>query len=365
MIYADNSATSGYIPQNVREAVNSYLLAPGNPGHSACKSSVNAARQVFLARKKIANFFGGNDPSQVIFTSGVTESLNLLIHSWIGEGDEVITSIYEHNSVLRPLYGQKANLVITDGSLEQIEKAITPKTKAIIINHVSNVTGQVQDITAIAQLAKEKNVLFLVDTAQSAGILDVKMQEGISALCFTGHKGLHGLQGSGGLILAKGLDVTPLKTGGTGNHSFEMDMPHILPDYLEAGTQNVCGILSMAAGIDWIKQTGRQNIEEHVTHLAKHFMQGLIDVPNVKIYGPETGNSPGIVSLNIEGKDDAAIGYLLQEKYGIETRAGAHCAPLVHRHYQSEGMVRFSFGMQNTIEEVNACIAAIKELASD
>lgn len=362
MIYADNAATSGFVPQSVQDAVFEYLKHPGNPGHSACANSMQAARQVYSARKTLAQYFHCA-PERVIFTSGATEALNLAIHAAIKPGDEVLVCEHDHNSTLRPLKYYGARIILTDGTIEDMRKKLTPDTKAVVLSHVSNVTGRILDIKDISRFCQEYNLIFILDGAQSAGILDIDLEKTpVDYFCFAGHKGMHGLQGTGGLCIKDGINPKPLITGGTGSHSFELDMPKVFPDYLEAGTHNVPGIVSLQAGVKYIQS--QEDILCRLQHLARIFISELEDLRKagkIDIYADP--DSPGIVSLNIKNTDPAYVGYILDDKYHIQVRTGAHCAPLIHQKLGIEGSVRFSFGLNNTEDEILTCARAVKDIA--
>ncbi|MBQ0065498.1 MAG: aminotransferase class V-fold PLP-dependent enzyme, partial [Firmicutes bacterium] len=249
MIYVDNAATSYYKPECVKKGIMDYLSHPGNPGRGSHFSSLDASRIVFNTRLLIQEYFDAPSFEKVIFTSGITESLNIVLQGLIHKEDHVITSYLEHNSVLRPLYKSGCELSITDGTAESIEKEIKDNTKAVVINHASNVTGEVQDIRSIGKLCRENHILFIVDSAQSAGVLPISMKEDyIDVLCFTGHKGLLGIQGIGGFCFGD-VDIPSFKVGGSGIHSFSKEHPQEYPTRLEAGTLNVPGIVSLQESI--------------------------------------------------------------------------------------------------------------------
>lgn len=362
MIYADNAATSYYKPECMIEAVSDYLRHSGNPHRSTHQTSMNASRIVLDTRMKLAEFFDCSF-QHIIFTSGITESLNMVIQGLLTENDHVITTYLEHNSVLRPLYRQKCEYSICSPKLEDIKASVLPNTKVIIINHVSNVTGEINDLKEIGQFCYDHHLLFMVDAAQSAGLLPISMKEDhIDILCFTGHKGLMGMQGIGGIALAHDVDIQPLKVGGSGILSFQKEHPATLPSRLEAGTLNVPGIVSLNASIDFIKQKGIHNILKYEQTLADAFYHQLSLNKEIVIYREEGKKYVGIVSFNIKGMDANQVCDQLSNKYQIETRAGAHCAPLVHDHYHTSSMIRFSFGLNNTMEDVDQCIKAIRSI---
>lgn len=363
MIYVDNAATTFFKPPSIIQKIHEYLMHPGNPDRGAHQSAINASRIVLETRMKLASFFDCDDFDKVIFTSGVTESLNIVIQGLFHQEDHIITTYLEHNSVLRPLYKQRVDLSITDGSVNQIEEAIKENTRAVIINHVSNVTGEILDLHKIGKLCQKYQLLFIVDTAQSAGLLPISMKEDhIDILCFTGHKGLLAIQGIGGLCIQGEVSIPPLKVGGSGIRSFDHEHPACYPTALEAGTLNVPGILSLNCAIDYILAKSQAVILKHEQALADFFVLELLKMDDIIVYREKNKQYVGIVSINIKDKDAAIICDELSQKYQIETRSGAHCAPLVHEHYQTKSMIRFSFGLNNTKDDVIACVLALKEI---
>lgn len=365
MIYVDNAATSYDKPQCVRDAVCEYLKHPGNPHRGSHHAAMDASRLVLDTRIQLAQLFDCQF-QHIIFTSGITESLNIVIKGLFHQQDHIITTYLEHNSVLRPLYQLDCELSICHPTLENIQQQIKPHTKAIIMNHVSNVTGEINDIKTIGKWAHQHHLLFIVDCAQSAGLLPLSMKENsIDILCFTGHKGLLAMQGIGGIALAKDFSIKPLKVGGSGTLSFQKEHPTSYPTRLEAGTLNVPGIVSLHASLQYIEERGMDNILKHELSLADAFYQKIKTIPGIHIYRETQKSYVGIISFNIEGQDASYISDLLSQKYDIETRAGAHCAPLVHQHYHTDSMVRMSFGLNNTMKDVEACVHAIKDIVEE
>jgi cysteine desulfurase family protein len=364
MIYVDNGATSYFKPPQVIEKITEYLKNPGNPDRGVHENAMNASRIVLETRMKIAQFFDCDHFENVIFTSGITESLNIVIQGLFHQGDHIITTYLEHNSVLRPLYKQQVDLSITDGSIEEIEKAIQPYTKAVIVTHASNVTGEILDIKEIGKLCQKYHILFIVDSAQSAGVLNISMKDGIDILCFTGHKGLLGIQGIGGLCINNDIKIPSFKVGGSGIHSFDKIHPTNYPTALEAGTLNVPGIVSLNASLDYLNERGIDDIYKHEKDLADLFLSKL-DKEHIIVYRNAHREHVGIVSLNIKGMDASKVCDKLSYQYGIETRGGAHCAPLVHNHYHTDSMIRFSFGINNTVDDVLKCVQALNEMIEE
>lgn len=378
MIYFDNAATTLQKPETVAKVVAEAISSLGNSGRGAYDAALYSMRTVYETRELINEFFNGDGPEQVAFMSNATEALNTAISGMLQPGDHVITTVMEHNSVLRPLYLQEQKGVAVtvlpvgeDGivSSEAFEDAIRPDTEAIVCTHASNVTGTALNLYRIGEACKRHGLRFIVDVSQSAGILPIDMQAmNIDALCFTGHKGLFGPQGTGGLCLRKGVTIRPLKSGGSGIHSFDKEQPQFMPELLEAGTVNAHGIAGLRAGLEYIKQESLERLYTKETLLTKTFYEGVRRIDGVKIYGnfDQEKRAP-IVALNIRDEDAARVSEILWEDYGIATRAGAHCAPLMHESLGTteQGVVRFSFSSFNTMEEIKTAIEAIRELAAE
>ena len=379
MIYLDNAATTLQKPRPVGQAMLDALQTAGNPGRGAHEPTLHAARLVYETRTALAELLGADDPSCIAFTANATQSLNMALCGLLHPGDHVITTVCEHNSVLRPLYRLQKNGVQLDfveadarGVLryEQFEQKLRPNTRAVVVSHASNVTGNVTDLAFVADFTQKHGLLLVLDAAQTAGIrpLDVKTL-GADVLCFTGHKGLLGPQGTGGAYVRPGLRVAPLVVGGSGVHSFAEEHPAQMPTALEAGTLNVPGIAGLGAGVRWILQQGIQTLQAKETARAQLFYEQLQAVENLIFYGDFSGNTPRvpIVSLNIGDEDSAWVADALWEDAGICVRAGAHCAPLLHKTLgtAAQGVVRFSFSHANTEEEVLRAAQAVRTLASE
>ena len=375
-IYCDQAATSFPKPRAVIEAVSSFLInTSGSPGRSAHRYAIEAGKAVFEARETVADFFNCPSSEQVIFTANVTESLNLVLLGLLQPGDHVVTTAMEHNSVMRPLQYLKESgkvdftVVSCDnqGRLapENIQKALRPETRLVVVNHASNVTGTILPIEAVGEI--KGNAFFLVDTAQSAGVIPIDMQKAkVDFLAFTGHKSLLGPTGIGGLCLSKDIRLNPLKRGGTGSRSESWVHPDFLPDRYESGTPNSLGIVGLNAGIRFIQDLGLERIRAHELRLIRQMTEGLSAIKGVKIYGPRAADEKtGIVSLNIEGKSPSEVCLILDRKYGIMTRGGLHCAPIAHKTIGTfpNGTVRLSLGYFNTMEEVDQVIRAIYEIS--
>ena len=379
MIYLDNAATTLKKPPCVIEAVCAAMNSMGNASRGAHGGSLHASRMVYETREKLAKLFGCPRPDHVIFTQNSTESLNLAIRGAIPAGSHVITTDLEHNSVLRPLYlleaeqGVKLSFVAADQNgavkVEDFEALIQADTSAIVCTHASNLTGNRIDIEAVGAIAKRHNLLFIVDASQSAGAMEIDMERmGIDILCFTGHKGLMGPQGTGGLCVREGVQIRPLKVGGSGIKTYSKTHPVEMPTALEAGTLNSHGIAGLSAALDYLFEVGVDAIEEKENALMRRFYDGVVNIPGVKIYGDFTAEKRGaIVTLNIGDYDSGTVSDELSEVYDIATRAGAHCAPRMHEALGTvdQGAVRFSFSWFNTEQEVDAAIRAVREMAEE
>lgn len=372
-VYADYAATSIKKPEEVKEAM-LHALEYGNAGRGVYDTSLDAARMVFHVRQEIAGFFGCSKPEQVIFTGGVTESLNLALKGILKPGDHVITTYMEHNSVLRPLYELEtsgAELTVTDPVLDQIRQKVRKNTKVVVMTHGSNVTGEVYPVREIGEFCRKRGILFVVDVAQTAGIIPVSMNDFIDVLCFTGHKGLLGPQGIGGMCIREGIRIRTLKTGGTGFDSFARTNPDKMPEALEAGTLNGPGIAGLGAGIRWIKKRGMDVIRKNEQQNIRQFYHLIKDIPGLKIYSEPKEDSfesrTSILSVNLGDYDAAEVSDELMQRFKIRTRAGAHCAPLVHEHFgtKEQGMVRFSFGYDTTEKEIRYAADALRCLATE
>ena len=376
MIYLDNAATTLHKPPQVTEAVVQAMMTMGNSSRGTHTQSLQAARSVYDARCKAAMLFGCSRPDHVAFTANSTEAMNIAISGLIAPSDHVITTDLEHNSVLRPLYrleaeqGVQLSFVPADklGRVDyaDFEKMIRPETRAIVCTHASNLTGQVLDLHKIGTIAKKHDLLLIVDASQTAGCWPIDMEAmGIDVLCFTGHKGLMGPQGTGGLCIRPGLAIRPFKVGGSGVQSYSKTHPTEMPTCLEAGTLNGHGLAGLCAALDYVLETGVETIHAKEAALMRRFYAGVKDIPGVTVYGDFTQERCAIVALNLGDYDSSAVSDALAEDYGIATRPGAHCAPRMHYALgtQGQGAVRFSFAYFNTEAEVDAAIQAVKELA--
>ena len=376
--YFDHSATSNPKPKIVVDTVLEAITTfNGNPSRSSYKKNISLDRKILEVREKLASFFNISNPLQIAFTKNSTESLNFAIKGLGFENCHIITSVLEHNSVLRPLNYLKDNKgveisYITPSKdnkevIKNITSLIRKDTKAIVINHISNVTGYIFNIEEIGKIAREHNLIFIVDASQSAGFYPIDVaQDNIDILCFTGHKSLMGIQGIGGIYVREGLSIFPIIEGGTGSFSKLPRQPLKMPEMLEAGTSNTPGILSLGAGIDYINSIGLENIKNHKTNLVDYFIKSLSDIPEIIIYDNFNTERGPVVALNIKGIPSSELSDILSEEFNICTRGGFHCAPLAHKYLGTyeDGAVRFSFGYTNTIEEIDYCISALKKIIS-
>ena len=378
MIYLDNAATTLHKPPQVEQAVLDALRTAGNPGRGAHEPTLHAGRLVYAARCAMAKLLNAPDPSCIAFAANATQALNTALNGLFQPGDHIITTVCEHNSVLRPLYRLREQGVALSftgvdekGCLryEQWEHFLRPETRALVVTAASNVTGNGTSLACAADFAHRNGLLLVVDAAQTAGARPMDMQAlGIDVLCFTGHKALLGPQGTGGLYVRPGLSVRPLVVGGSGVHSFDEHHPAQMPTALEAGTLNVPGLAGLCAGAEWIMAQGVEALCAKEAMLAQLFYENIRTAPNVNVYGdPQAGMRAPIVSLNIGDEDSARIADILWEDYGICVRAGAHCAPLMHKALGTaeQGTVRFSFSHFNTEAEVLQAAAAVRELAQE
>lgn len=377
MIYLDNSATTLKKPDTVIKAVTRALTQLGNSGRGVHEDSLKSSEVIFHAREVLCQLFNGELAKQLVFTSGATESLNLAIEGLHTGKDHVITTALEHNSVLRPLYRLQSEkrLELTvipadkQGKLDysDFEKAVKSNTQSIIVTHASNVTGNVVDLAKVRDVCQKYGLYFVVDASQSAGILPIDVQElGIDLLCFTGHKSLYGPQGTGGLYVRPGISLRPLKVGGSGIDTFNPQHPIIFPTALEAGTLNGHGIAGLAAGVDYLLAETLEKLNQKTDTLARLFYQEAAKLDGVILYGDFAAEQRcPIVSLNIGQRDSAEISDLLAYDYGIATRSGGHCAPLMHEALgtKEQGAVRFSFSSFTTETEIWEALDALQKIS--
>ena len=388
-IYLDNASTTFPKPQAVADAVYQYITHAGtNISRGTCATTTEDL--VFATREQLCRFFGGEDSKNVVFTKNITESLNIIIKGLLHSGDHVLVTAMEHNAVMRPLQQIGTELTTdnaptdaitfsripcdADGALrlDALPQLVRPNPKAIIRTHASNVCGTLQPLAAIGSFCQKHNLKFIVDSAQSAGVVPINMQEmHIDALAFTGHKGLLAPQGIGGFVLLESMiaaELTPLIAGGTGSLSHTEHPPRFMPDKFEAGTLNLPGIAGLHASLSWLQQQGIDKIRTHELTLTQQFLDGLqqSEAQNLlRIVGKRNCSERiGVVSISTDITDIAELAFILADRYAIATRVGLHCAPNAHKTLETypTGTLRFSFGWHNTAEEVNIALQALKEV---
>ena len=377
-IYLDNASTSFPKAPTVATAMSDYITNRGiNINRGSYALAYDVEDIIYTTRQRLNTLFNGHDPSHVVFTQNVTMSLNMVIKGLLKAGDHVLVSSMEHNAVMRPLTqlldkGITFDIIPCDktGSiqLESMDSLIRPNTVAMIINHASNVCGTIQPLESIGPICKAHSLQFIVDAAQTAGVIPIDVKAcHIDALCFTGHKGLLGPQGIGGIILTKEMaqTLTPLIAGGTGSFSHLETMPTHMPDAFEAGTLNLPGIIGLNEGLAYIESQGMENIHNHELVLTQSFLEGLQSIDGINIVGKQNiQDRTAVVSITIDGMDPASIAYELESNYHIMTRVGLHCAPRAHQTLETypEGTVRFSFGYANTHKDVETALSALHRI---
>lgn len=376
-IYLDNAATSWPKPEAVYDAVDNFNRnIGGNPGRGTTSFALTPASMVLETRERLAQLFNINDPLRISFTLNITEALNVALKGSLQPGDHLIISSMEHNAVVRPAFALAElgiEITVIPCNLEgffdtkALVKAIKINTKMVGLLHASNVTGTIQPIVEVGQICREHGILFLVDSAQSAGVLpiDVKRQS-IDILAFTGHKSLLGPQGTGGIYVKPGIDVKPLKEGGTGSQSHDTKQPQCMPDCLESGTLNTPGIIGLGAGVGFVLEQGIDTIRLYEQKLAEILWQNIKNITGVKMYGPAiVKDRTAVLSFRIGEMDSAQVSFLLEREFGIVTRSGLHCTPFAHRTIGTlqQGTCRLSPGFFNTEEEMETVIKAIATLA--
>ena len=376
MIYLDNAATTLYKPPEVLDAVCAAMRSFGNSGRGVHAGSLSAARTIYAAREAAAALFSCR-ADHVCFTANSTEALNIAISGLLGPEDHVISTDCEHNSVLRPLYrlrgqGMGLDFLAADraGNLDYdaLESLLRPNTRAVICTHASNLTGNLTDLARVAEFCHAHGLLFLIDASQTAGVFPLDMAAlGADVVCFTGHKSLMGPQGTGGLCVREGVNIRPWCVGGTGVQTYLESQPAEYPTRLEAGTRNGHGIAGLLAALEWNRRTGMANIRACEHARMERFYAGVCGVDGVTVYGDfRVPERAPVVTLNIRSYDSGEVAEVLADRYDICVRAGAHCAPRLHRALGTEqqGAVRFSFGYFNTDAEADAAIDAVKEIAA-
>lgn len=378
-LYLDNAATSWPKSPQVIAAMQEYLCeCGGSPGRAGHGKSLTSSRMVYDTRDQLTTLFNAASTDRVVFAKNATEALNMILFGFLNPEDHVVTSGMEHNAVMRPLRqlescGVKLSIAVCDGQgrldPDSVRRLLTPKTRLILINHASNVTGTIQPIAEIGALAKEAGVRFAVDAAQTAGVCPLDMQAAsIDFLAFTGHKSLGGPQGTGGLALGPNVDLRPLVFGGTGSASESELQPDFLPDKLESGTLNAIGLAGLGAAMTDLTDFGIDKVLPHEQKLLRRFRDGLLELPKIVVYGPaDPVESVGVLSINITDIPCDEVGVRLEQQFGIFTRTGLHCAPAAHRSIGtlSKGTVRFSLSRFTTEAEIDAALAALASIARD
>ncbi|MGB9792804.1 MAG: aminotransferase class V-fold PLP-dependent enzyme [Thermacetogeniaceae bacterium] len=377
VIYLDNAATSWPKPECVYQAVDRFNREIGaNPGRGSHRKAVEAGMVLLETRELLAKLFNVRDSSRIVFLPNATYALNLALKGVLNPGDHAVISSMEHNAVARPLHtleqrGVEVSIVqcAPDGSLDprDVEMAIRDNTRLICLVHASNLTGTIMPVEEVGRIARERGVLFLVDAAQTAGVLPIDVEAmHIDLLAFTGHKGLFGPQGTGGLYIRQGLELHPLIEGGTGSLSEELSQPDFLPDRFESGTPNTPGLAGLGAGVRYLLEIGVEKVRQHEQELTELLLCGLREIEGVTVYGPcDSRRQVAVVSFNIEGIGCGEVSLLLDKGYGIITRSGLHCAPLAHRTIGTikTGACRLSPGFFNTAEDIEKTVRAIAEIA--
>lgn len=378
MIYLDNAATTLCKPPEVGQAMLAALQTLGNSARGAHAGALDAAHTIYGTRVKLARLFHCPRADHVIFTANVTDALNIALNGLLRPGDHAIATDLEHNSVLRPLYRLSderrvaVDFVPADRqgriNYDDFAHLCRENTRLIVCTHASNLTGNVTDVRRVSEIAHAHGALLVVDAAQTAGTREVDMEAlGIDVLCFTGHKGLLGPQGTGGLCIRPGVEIAPLRVGGTGVQTYRRTQPEQYPTRLEAGTLNGHGIAGLSAALDYIESVTPAAIEARENALTRRFYDGVKHIDGVTVYGDFSAPHAGIVALNIRALDSGEVADALSEEYGIATRAGAHCAPRLHKALGTteQGAVRFSFSYFTTEEEIDAAISAVRALAEE
>lgn len=377
-VYLDNGATSYPKAPGVKEAISSFFDNVGSSvNRGSYDTSLAAERVVYETREMICQMYNYDNTNNVVFTKNITESLNVILKGFLKKGDHVIVSSIEHNAVMRPLVKlEEKGISITrvmcnemgDLDIVQVEKAINDNTKLIVMTHCSNVSGSVIDLEAVGKVAKSNGLYFVIDAAQTSGVIDVDMKKlNADAICFTGHKSLLGPQGIGGFIINDRMHplVDTFIEGGTGSLSESEEQPDYMPDKFESGTPNIIGIYGLNASLKYINKVGKEGILEHEMHLVEKFLLGLKKFEKIKVIGrQDTKNRLAVISVNFVDEDNSEIAHVLSSNFGIATRVGLHCAPSAHQSFETyeTGTVRFSFSSFNTEDEIDYTLDAIKQI---
>ena len=379
MYYFDQAATSLHKPKAVADAVYHAIASEtlGNPSRGGHDASLQSSRIIYETREAIKKLFHAQN-YHVVLTKNATEAINIALKGLFKKGDHLITTVMEHNSVLRPLYelelqGLTLDFITCDESTGQLlyksfEHFLTEKTKAIVVTGASNVTGSATNLKWLSDFCKKHKLKLIVDGASAAGIIDIPLDDlEIDIFCFTGHKSLYGPQGTGGMCIKKGTKIKPLTTGGSGFATFSKKHPTQLPESLEAGTLNVHGFAGLRAGIQYIINQGVGKLHNQVNELMMCFYKQIQHLEEIKIYGNPTQLNTGIIALNVGNCDSAEISEILDERFQILTRPGSHCAPLMHQQLGTveQGAIRFSFSPFHTMNDVEYAVRAIEQLVKE
>ena len=376
-MYFDNSATTLHKPASLKEKYIELLESEsyGNPSRSGHALSQNSMMGIYKTKMDLAKIFHIGDPNDIALTENASFGLNMVIKSLIKENDHVITTTTEHNSVLRPLYQSGAGLSFLDFDencevdFDKIPELIKENTRFIVTNHASNLLANLNDLDKIHEIADKYNLVMIIDMAQTAGCVHVDLSKYTNSIfVFTGHKSLYGPSGTGGIIKVGDFDFSNVFAGGSGVNSFDKCHPKDFPAIFEVGTSNFLSQIAMDASLKFLLETGIENINEKIKKLTKRFYEGIENIEGIKIYSKKSeGDFTGIVSFNLSDMDSSELSLILDEEYNIQTRPGAHCAPLIHKHFgtENQGIVRFSFSYFNTEKEIDAAIKAVKEIAED
>lgn len=377
-IYFDNGSTSFPKAPGVSEVMTDFLINGAfNINRGNYEGAYELEDMVLETREMLAELFHAKSSRQVVFTPGITYSINYFLKGFLKKGDHVITTGMEHNAVMRPITqiqeeGITYDCIPTDTEgivrVEKLEEMIRPETKAVIVLHASNVCGTVVNIERIGAICRKYGLIFAVDTAQTAGTLDINMQKcQIDFLAFTGHKGLLGPQGIGGFLISKRLDVQmrPLIAGGTGSKSDSLHQPEMLPDKYESGTMNLPGIVGLHTALEYLKKRGVREIHSRKMELTEYFLEQVKEIQGIRIAGKQDCKERvAVVSLDFENADNAVVAFELEQRFGIMTRVGLHCAPMAHKALETfpQGTIRFAFSASNTKEEIDVCVKGIREI---
>lgn len=376
-IYLDNAATSFPKPESVYQAIEKFMRqGGGSPSRGSYQKAQESERIFVRLRTKLAQLLGVSDPSSLIFTPNSTDALNLAVKGYLRDGDHVVVTDLEHNALLRPLWRMRQTRGIEwtvvksnsrgEVSADEMIRAITPKTRLVACVHASNVLGTLQPVQEIARRTRELGIAFLVDGSQTAGAYPLNIDEmGIDMFAFTGHKSLLGPTGTGGLVIRSGIDLEPLREGGTGSQSESLEQPMTRPEKYESGTPNMFGLAGLLAGVEYLQATGVENIRKHEVNLNRILMEKLKSIDGVVVLGPEAEAKVAITSISFNALDTAEVGQMLGKKFGIMVRTGLHCSPLIHESMgtKGQGTVRFSVGWATTEQEVELAAKAVKEIA--